>query len=203
MQPSVWSPELSALVRPYRTLARLAATPDPASPLALCARRPLLLLVVVGAFVSLTTAGRLVLDHLGWSIVGWAFLPALQVASVAATTALVARRRLRELPRLVDLSYLARAPWLVFLVLFTLVHTTLGDPRGTIFSVVFAPPVLAALAACLVWTRVLDHAFWRAGVGLSWWRALVAVVLGDVFVFGPAIVWYLATEQLQPILASS
>lgn len=196
-----WSSELEALVRPYRVFTRLAAARATSSALVLLGRRPLLLLLAIATFVSYTASGRLVLGHVAWSVVGWAFLPLLQVVGLALTLVVVGRAaRLRELPRLVDLHFVTRAPWLVFLVIFLIVHQLFIDPRASFFSVFLNGAVPIAIVVVATWCRVLEHAFWRAALDLPRWRAVLAVIVGDLVVFGPGIGWYLATEQLQPLL---
>jgi len=196
-----WSSELEALLRPYRTFARLAAARASASRLALLARRPLLLLLAIATFVSFSTADRLVLGHVAWSIVGWAFLPFLQIVGLVLTLVVIGRaRRLRDLPRLADLHFVSRAPWLVFLVGFTIVHQIAIDPTASFFSVFLNNTVPIVIVIVAVWSRVIEHAFWRAALDLPRWRAVIAVIVGDLVVIGPGVGWYLATEQLQPLL---
>lgn len=194
------SPELRALLLPYSTLAQALAAPEAAPKWWLASRRPLLLLVVLGAFVSLTAAYRLTLGHVVWAMLGWAFLPALQVVGLAGTLAIFRRRRLRELPRMIDLSFYGRAPWHGFLVALVLWHVLLLDPRTSFFSLFLGGPVPIAIVLCAIWARVIDHAFWRA-LGVGRLAAVAAVLVGDVLVLGPGVGWYLVTEQLQPLLA--
>ena len=206
MNADVWSPELATLVRPYRTFATLGAGAEPpASPLMSLVRRPLLLMVVLAAFVSFTAAGRLVAGHVGWSIVGWAFLPFLQILGLALTLVIVKPPDFswRAFPRLVDLAYLTRAPWLVFLVALTFVLVLWGDPGASFFSIFLGGPVPIAIIVALVWSRVLEHAFWRSALGLGCWRAVLAVIVGDLVVFGPGILWYFATDQLHFLMEGS
>ncbi len=196
----VLSPEVRATVLPYSTMRQALAMPDAAPSWWLVVRRPLLLLVVLGAFVSLTAAYRLTVGHVGWAMLGWAFLPGLQVAGLAGTLAIFRRRRLRELPRLIDVSFYGRAPWHGFLVGLVLLHVLLLDPRTSFFALFLGGPVPIAIVVCAIWARVIDHAFWRA-LGLSRLGAVAAVLVGDVLVLGPGVGWYLLTEQLQPLLS--
>lgn len=196
-----WSPELRALVRPYRTVAEVLAQRE-VGPLAAALRRPLLLLAVLAVFVSFTAAGKLVLVHVLWATVSYTFLVTLQGVGLAATVALFARGRLRELPYVVDAGALARAPWLVFLAAFTVWHALFADAGASLFAVFLDVRMMAVIVACMVWSRVIDHALWRA-LGLSRARALAAVLVHDVAVLGPGIVWYLATGQLVPLLAGA
>ena len=53
--------------------------------------------VLLGGFVSLTSAGRLVASHIVFTTVFWGFLPLLQMAAVAAAVRAAAPRE-RALP---------------------------------------------------------------------------------------------------------
>src|SRR5690606_21094135 len=74
-----WSDEARVMVRPYRTYAALAERDDDEVGRAwVFARGPALWALFMGAFVSLTAAGRLVWWHLALSALSWAFLPVVQ-----------------------------------------------------------------------------------------------------------------------------
>lgn len=199
------TPELSALVAPSQTMAT-ALAPEATDALGsrrptwiIAARRPLVLLLMIGVFVSFTATGRLLIGHVAWAMIGWAFLVVMQLFGLTLTVALFRRARLSEWARLVDASYLTRAPWLLWLVGMTLWHTLFADAGASFFSVFLTRFMMIVLVTCALWSRVIDHAFWRA-LGLGRAAALLAVVVHDVMVLGPGIVWYLATDQLQPLL---
>jgi len=207
MPPSP-SPELAALRHPFRTFAREAQARRTSATgrLLLVIRRPLLFLVVMGAFVSLTASGRLTLGDLGWSLVGYLFVPLLHIGALTMALALLGRGPPQDIqPRLsipatIDVAFIARAPWLVFLLVLSLLYVVVLGGQGSLFSFFASWPMIAALLVMIVWSGLLDVAFWRAAMGFSRARTALAVVLGYVFFFGPGVCWYLATEQLQPLL---
>lgn len=147
----------------------------------------------LGAFVSFTTAGRLVPAHLVGTAVAYSFLPALQALALAAALRVGgARRPLRA----VFSGHLAGyGPWLLLLAAFDALCA-------------FAPDVLAALSlllrigalpvmvlATVLWSGRMQHALLRAsgarGVATAvYYGAFVALVVG----------WYVLNGDLLPLL---
>lgn len=68
---------------------------------------------------------------------------------------------------------------------------------GVVLLVFLTPRMGIVLLVCIVWARVLDHAFWWA-LGLSRAKALLAVLVHDVAVLAPGVAWYVVTDQIQP-----
>lgn len=201
------SPEINALVHPFRTFADEAsrARSSPATTigkkLSLSLRRPLLFLLVMGAFVSFTAAGRLVLGHVAWALPGYLFVPLLHTCALMMTLALLGRGdRSLSVPATLDVAFIARAPWLVFLIVLSVVYVVALGGQGSLFSFFLSWPMIAALFVFIVWSGVMDVAFWRGAMGFSRMRTTLAVVLGYLFFFAPGVAWYLVTDQLQPLL---
>ncbi|MCA9516464.1 MAG: hypothetical protein KC635_16100 [Myxococcales bacterium] len=193
---SAWSPELRVLLRPRATYARLRAAPDDARPLWRGVRGPLLWLLVVGAFVSFTTAGRLVWWEILLSASAWAFLPLLQVAWLAAATARVPV----PLADRVDLWFRGQAPiYLWFLALSALCLFT-PHARLAIEPLVF--PIVLALAAAIGWGAYLTFVCLRVGFRLGRASALLRTLGFYVGYGGTLVGWYLVTDNLQPLLAA-
>ncbi len=87
----IWSDDARLIRRPFLTYGELAAEEDE-RPLRTALGRALLLLLVIGAFVSITSAGRLVAFHVVGTMAFWSFLPLVQGLVFAGTTRLVAPR---------------------------------------------------------------------------------------------------------------
>jgi hypothetical protein len=198
---SPFSPELRVLVRPFGTFAELAHGAERAGAAALVLRRPLLMLLCIGAFVSFTSAGRLVLAHVGWSVVFWSFLPAIHVGILLATLALLGRggRRPLRLARALDLYFVARAPWLLLMIGLVVALLFFVTGRVSLFGLFLRGPFPFVLLGVTLWSGFLDFAFFRAAVGWSRLRALAATVLGYVGFAVPLVVWYYLTGQLVPL----
>src|ERR1700722_2684035 len=112
-----WSDDARVMAHPFRAYATLAAAPEDRPARALVVRVGFLLLVL-GGFVSLTAAGRLVAFHVASTMVFWSFLPAAQAAVFLALAPLIGPPRPR--PRLVSalsLYFTGPGPWLLFLLL--------------------------------------------------------------------------------------
>lgn len=195
-----WSPEVRVLVRPHRTFAALSASPPEVRPATLLLRRPLSFLLIGAAFVSLSSAGRLVLGHLFWSTLSLAFVVLLQVAALALALAITARRRLGA--REVDLYFVARAPWAFLLVALSVWLTLVRDEPISIFGLFLGGVMPFVLLGVTLWSTFLDYAFFRAALGLGRARAALATLVVFIGYFGLGSLWYVVTDQLGPLLAS-
>src|SRR4051812_45448333 len=111
----MWSDDLAVMLHPFRTYAELAAAPDE-RPRRTAAARALFLLFVIGAFVSLISAGRLVAFHVASTMVFWAFVPAIQALVLAGVLRLAApRAEAPALSRALALYFAGHGPWLLLL----------------------------------------------------------------------------------------
>lgn len=151
-----WSPEVRVLISPARTFRELAASPSGART---WLGRPALLLLLLGATVSLQASGRtsarLVVD----GAMAFAFVPIFMVAAMA----IVYRRRPRRVNfgRALDVFFIANAPWLVWLILVNVWRTFLTPAQG---STMLAMPyylLLVSFAAVAVWSTYIDLQFFR------------------------------------------
>lgn len=165
----------------------------------LTARRSLaprlaLVMLTLGAFVSFTTAGRLVPSHVIGTAVGWCFLPLLQAVSLALALRVGgARRDLRSAYG----AYLAgHGPWLLLLCAVSSVCIFARDVASALGWLVRTGVLPGALLATIVWSVTLQHALMRVSVrraGLAtatFYAAFVALVVG----------WYIANGDLLPLL---
>lgn len=185
-------------IRPFNGYRRLAAEGPPDGRWWwLMARRPLFVLLILGTFVSFTTAGRLVPAHIVFTVLFWVFLPAYQTIAAAS----VARLFASSVPVswAVDLFFVGHLPWLLLL---TWVSGLCLFAPGVYdaFSALLTTGVLPGLGVLVVlWSMLLTAAWLRAGLGASWPRTL----LGSLAYYGGQggllVGWYVATYQLQPI----
>lgn len=194
MVPSL---ELRAMIRPFVTHRALAhAQPPPGWGTLL--RRPLLCLLMLGAFVSFTAAGRLVAVHLLSTLVFWAFAPAAQgLAAVVATRAL-APRRLRP-SQAVDLVLAGNGPWYLLLLFVSGVVLFAPDVLAAAEALVRSRALVALFAGVAAWGALLTWACFRHGLALPRWRAAAATALYYACFFGVLVSWLLAAVQLQPL----
>jgi hypothetical protein len=151
-----WSPEVRVLVAPARTFRELAAS-TPATRIWLT--RPLVLLLLLGATVSLQASGRtsarLVLD----GMIAFAFVPVFMIVAMA----IVYGRRPRPVNfgRALDVFFIGNAPWLAWLILVNVWRTFLTPAQG---STMLAMPyylLLLSFAMVAVWSTYVDLQFFR------------------------------------------
>jgi hypothetical protein len=98
-----WSDEVRVMFHPLVTYRQLAADPDNGG-FRLLLRRPALVALVFGAFVSFTAAGRLTIPLLFEGAFFWGFVPVLQMLLVAGVVPAFARGRI-SIPRAIDLFF--------------------------------------------------------------------------------------------------
>lgn len=123
------------------------------------ARRPLLLLFVMGCVVSFQASGRLSVRLVADGVVSFAFIPLFELASLG----IVYRLRPRQIPfaRAVDLFFAANAPWLVWMLAFVTLRSVQTPRQAT------APPLP------LLWTlelSLLVVAAWSVYIDLQFFR---------------------------------
>lgn len=191
----IWSDDARLLRRPFVTYGELAAVSD-ARPLRAALLRATLLLFVIGAFVSITSAGRLVAFHLVGTMVFWSFLPLIQGAVFASVTRLVAPEE--PLGSALALHFRGYAPWHLFLLAVAGVCLFAPDVAAAMTTLLRAGVLPGLLVATWIGSGVLTFACFRSGIGLSRRRASAATAL-YYFGYVSAIVgYYLAMNQIQP-----
>jgi hypothetical protein len=198
----LWSAEAALLVRPFSTYRALAERREGRTWRDL-ARGLLLEGVLLGAFVSLTSAGRLVASHVVLTAVFWGFLPLLQVGAVAAAVR-VARgsteggaAREGVLPA-VSLYLDGLGPYYLFYLALSGICLFAPDVYGVLTALLRVGALPLYLLGTIVWGVVITWAFFREGLALPRGRAaLGAGVFYAIFV-GVVVGWYLATNQIQP-----
>lgn len=198
----LWSAEAALLVRPFSTYRALAERREVRTWRDL-ARGLLLEGVLLGAFVSLTSAGRLVASHVVLTAVFWGFLPLLQVGAVAAAVHVARgsteRGAAREgaLPA-VSLYFDGLGPYYLFYLALSGICLFAPDVYGVFTALMRVGALPLYLLGTIVWGMVITWAFFREGLALTRGRAaLGAAVFYAIFV-GVVVGWYLATNQIQP-----
>jgi hypothetical protein len=190
------SAEALVMVRPRATFLELAESPADAGMRTLL-RRPLLLLIVLGGFVSLTSAGRLVAFHVAMTLGFWAFGPLAQgLAAALVGRALAPRLRPSQA---VDLMMAGNGPWMLLLLGIAGVCLFTPDVFAA-FSWLARSRVLPALVIGVVaWSAFLSLACVRWGFGASWPRAVAGTIAYYALYAGLLVAWLLATHQLRPL----
>jgi hypothetical protein len=197
----VFSDEARVLVRPFATYRALASAPSEDGALVLATRRPAVWLVVLGGFVSLTAAGRVVWFHQLFGMLAWSFVPVLQIAWLMIALRWASPAHVS--PRSIDLFFAGQAPWLLFLLL--LAGVCIFSPHvWPAFQLLLATGALPALLlVAMVWSIVLSLAFFRAALDLDpiqCWKAMDAYYAGFS---GTILLYYVMTGQLVPLIAGS
>lgn len=192
---TLWSAEAALLVRPFRTYRELGERRAERTWRDL-ARGLLIEGVMLGAFVSITSAGRLVIWHVLLTAVFWGFLPALQVGAVAAAVRAAAPGE-RIVPA-ASLYFDGLGPYYVFYLFLSGVCLLAPDVYGAMTGLLRAGALPLILVGTIAWGVVITWAFFREGLGLSRGRAgRGAAVFYAIFV-GVVLSWYLALNQIQP-----
>jgi hypothetical protein len=191
----LWSAEAALLVRPFRTYRELGERRAQRTWRDV-ARGLLLEGVMLGAFVSITSAGRLVIWHVLLTSVFWGFLPALQIGAVAAAVRVAAPRE--RLAPAVSLYFEGLGPYYVFYLALSGICLTAPDVYGTMTALLRVGAIPLLLVGTIAWGIVITWAFFREGLGLTRGRAgRGAAVFYGIFV-GVVLSWYLALNQIQP-----
>jgi hypothetical protein len=153
-------------------------------------------LLVLGAFVSFTSAGRLVAAHVAWTFAFWSFVPALQALAAAAAIRLCAAGR--PLRPAITLHFAGLGPWLLLLSLIAATCLFAPDVYRTMTWLLGTGILPGLFLGALGWGVLLTFAFFRAGLGLPRSRAIGATAIFYFVYFGSIIGYYLLTNQIQP-----
>src|SRR5271163_513933 len=111
-----WSDDARVMAHPFRVYAELAGREggDAPSTGRTLAVRVAFILLVLGGFVSLISAGRLVAFHVASTMVFWSFVPAVQAVVMALVLRVVDPRA--ALAPALTLYFTGHEPWLLFLL---------------------------------------------------------------------------------------
>lgn len=197
--PSPWSDELRVCVRPVETYAELAREGASASDLVARIGR---LLVTLGVFVSITTAGRLVPSHVASTVLFWSFVPLLQAVAVLVAIGVAARGRVRAIDAL-SRYFAGHAPWLFALLLVSGACLIAPDVPAFGIGVLRSRGFLLAILVPFVWGVVLTASSFVVGLGLGKRRGALATALFYATYFGLLIAWYVGIGQVQTLLEAT
>lgn len=191
----LWSAEAALLVRPFATYRALGERRSERSWRDL-ARGILIEGVLLGAFVSITSAGRLVISHVVLTAVFWGFLPLLQIAAVAAAVYATAPRE--RMAGAISLYFEGLGPYYVFYLVLSAICLVAPDVYAAMTALLRTSALPLFLLGTIVWGVVITWAFFRDGLGLPRGRAGLGMgVFYGIFV-GVVLSWYLALNQIQP-----
>ena len=152
-----WSDDALVMARPFRAYAALAAAQDP-SPRRTAAARALFFLFVVGAFVSLTSAGRLVAFHLISTMAFWAFLPLVQAGVFVAVLRVV--RPPRPPPaRGLHLYFAGHGPWMALFLILAGVCLLAPDVAATMAWLLGSGVLPGLLLVTVAWSALITYAW--------------------------------------------
>ncbi len=183
---------------PFAHYAALASTAEPSSARWLWLRGPLLWLLMLGAFVSLTASGRLVWYHVLLPMTSWAFMPIFQVLWVS----LLARNNPRGLSaaRRVDLYFVGQGPNYLIMLFFIAMCLFTPHTRLAFYAIAFTGILPIVLTVLFSWSAMLTYAFFRSACGYSR-RAAWARSLGFLVLYAGGILAYfeLAGGQLSAL----
>jgi hypothetical protein len=185
---SPWSDELAAMLQPAPTYRRLAALPPASSRILPLLRRPLRLALLLGSMLSLAVSGRLTLRLVIGGVVSLGWVPLLQAGSAAVAIAALGRRRL-PLLQAIDLYFVGYGPWSLWALAIG-GAAAVASPLGAA-SWMGALWPLATVLIVILWSAVLDFAFFRDGLEMSGGRAAAALALQRVLFWGIAGAYYI------------
>jgi hypothetical protein len=191
----VLSDDVRLLTHPFRVYRELGAADDPA-PLRAAVTKAGLLLLVVGAFVSLTSAGRLVAFHVASAFVFYLFAPVVQAASIALATRAVAPAA--SVPRALSLYFSGFLPWKLLLLFVAIVPLVAPDAYEGFIWILRTGILPGSMLVTIGYSVALTYAGFRAGLELSRPRALAATAIHYVVFVGLIVGWYVVTNQLPP-----
>ncbi|HVY46188.1 MAG TPA: hypothetical protein VHB21_09930 [Minicystis sp.] len=189
------SDDVRVMLRPFAVYRELGDADEPAPGRAALARAGFVQLVL-GGFVSLTSAGRLVAFHVASVFVFWAFLPIVEALAVALAVRLASPGK--DVRRALALYFTGHAPWLFFLLVVALVPFVAPDVYATMAWLLARGVLPLLLLVALGWGGVLTFACFRAGLGLGRGRAAGATAIFYAVLVGGITSYYLATNQIQP-----
>lgn len=180
--------------RPFRTYGELVCAPDDALPRAIPGA--LRLLLVIGAAVSVTAAGRLAPIEMVVAMVSFAYVPAVQLFAVFV--ALRVARVQVAYERAFGLFLAGRGPWMTFLLVIAAIGLIAPSPASALLAAL--PPLLLVT---LGWAVTLTYAFFRAGLATPRRRAILATTTYSAVLVLVVLGYYLAMGQLAPLVRSA
>lgn len=190
------SDELRVMVRPFHAYRALAE--DASIDRGRWWWRPLITLVFLGAFGSVSTAGRFVFAHMVLVALAWSFVPAAQLLWLAAAH----RRwgRTRRLDDSVHLFFAGQGGWLALIVLVLALLTLAPGVADALTGAAWVRWLGGGALVTALHGVVVTYAFMREVWALPRRRAWAAAGAYYLGLTGTFVTYYLAMGQLLPLL---
>lgn len=191
---AAWRSEwVDAMAPPLARFPRAESDEDAARALPL---RLGAMLLVLGAFVSITTAGRLAPEHLVGTAAMWSFLPALQ--ALALRVALAAGRSRAPFRASLSRYYAGHGPWYALLLAVAGVCLFAPEVGAALRALLRTGALPVALLAALGWGMAIQAALLRASCPTRG-RTALAMAAFYVVLGGSVAGWYVAAGALLPL----
>jgi hypothetical protein len=192
---TTWSDDARVMVRPFRVYGELASA-EASAGFRRVIERALFLMFVIGAFVSWTSAGRLVAFHLASTMIFWSFIPAIQAVVFAGVLRVVAPGT--GVARALVLYFTGHGPWFFLLTSIAGVCLFVPDVYAAMIWLLGHGVLPGLLLGTWIWSGLLTFACFRAGVGLSRRRGGIATALFYAGFVGAIVSYYLLMNAIQP-----
>ena len=189
-----WSDELRIMLRPVSTYRQLSKTVDH-SGVWILIRRPLLVALVIGSFVSITVSGHLTISLLFDGMVFWSFLPILQAILMSSIVVICGRRRMPTSTAL-DLFFMGHGPWLMWLLAIAATCLFFPAKQFYLWPIEWGWILPVSLLGAWVWSGVTSFAFLRGALEVSKLRAIALLVLYTLLLWGLVIASLVVTEAI-------
>jgi hypothetical protein len=152
-------------------------------------RRPLLSAFVIGCMVSLMTSARLTVRLAGPASIYWTFVPACEIAGLAAGWR--GRPRTISFSRAVDLFFLSNTPLFLALAGYTGLFAFAAPDRAFAWT---NDGWLGngIVVLMLLWAAYLDYCFFRVVLRRSPWSARADLVIQRLVSWGGVLLIFLS-----------
>lgn len=190
------SDDLLLFAHPLRAYARARERVVPGTWTLL--RGPLRWLLVVGLFVSLTTAGRLPWYHVLLPSTVWVVFPVLQCAWIVVAARVVGSRAPASI--VVDLYFRGHGVWYIVMLAVSAVCLLAPAPSAVLEAALGRGLLGPGLLVLTCVSSAFTYAMLRAGLGLGRVRALIGLGLFTLGYGGAITTWFLFTGQLVPLV---
>ena len=180
--------------RGFKARGDLLANAENTPTRTLLLRRPLWVLFVVGCFIALTAAGRLVPAHIVLAMAAWSFTVVFQSGALALT--LRWAKRDQALAPAIDTFFLGHGPWFLFMITLVVVCFVATDVYLAFVWLLQLWILPVYFLGTVAWGMVTTYAFFRSGLSLSRKRSFGATASYYVLQLLFIATWYVVTGQL-------
>jgi hypothetical protein len=193
------SAEARVMLRPIVAYRELAQEPGQTG-WCVALRRPLFLAILLGSALALSSSGHLSLLLILSCALSWSLVPALQIVSVLAILYLFDHPRITR-SRAVDLYFMGQAPWSLWLLGIAGLSTLVSPIELHGWAFESQLPILVSLLTPWLWSQLITLGFFRGALQMSVRKAIAALLLNAVILWGAVALFFLATDQLWQRLA--